>query len=132
MQDIIQQSAKGELQVARLENAARQMSAFAQSNRMRQLASLMVARHSPAEELQELRELFSGRLAQRTHALLCNQPRSCTHVYHSVFAYKVTFLDEHATSAESKRGNPQAYSLVQDARSEDRDVTVHIFCIHIF
>lgn len=57
--DIIQQSAKGELQVARLENAARQMSAFAQSNRLRQLASLMVARHSPADELQELRELFS-------------------------------------------------------------------------
>ncbi len=59
-QDIIQHSAKGELQVARLESAARQMSAFAQSNRLRQLASLMVARNSPAEELQELRELFSG------------------------------------------------------------------------
>jgi len=57
--DIIQQSAKGELQVARLDSAARQMSAFAQSNRLRQLASLMVARNSPAEELQELRELFS-------------------------------------------------------------------------
>lgn len=62
MQDIIQQSAKGELQVARLDSAARQMSAFAQSNRLRQLASLMVARNSPAEELQELRELFSGAL----------------------------------------------------------------------
>lgn len=57
--DIIQQSAAGEVQVARLENAARQMSAFAQSNRLRQLASLLTAQHSPAEELHELRELFS-------------------------------------------------------------------------
>ncbi len=46
--------------MARLDSAARQMAAFAQSNRLRQLASLMVARNSPAEELQELRELFSG------------------------------------------------------------------------
>ena len=60
LQDIIQQSTKGEVQVARLDSAARQMAAFAQSNRLRQLASLMVARNSPAEELQELRELFSG------------------------------------------------------------------------
>ena len=48
-QDIIQSSTKGELQVAQLEQAARQMSAFAQSNRLKQLASLIVARTSPAE-----------------------------------------------------------------------------------
>lgn len=48
-QDIIQSSAKGELQVAQLESAARQMSAYAQSNRLKQLASLIVARTSPAE-----------------------------------------------------------------------------------
>lgn len=97
MQDIIQQSAKGELQVARLENAARQMSAFARSNRMRQLASLMVARHSPAEELQELRELFSGGLAGQAHILICNQSfvmRVC------VFVCLVALLDKYAIGAK--------------------------------
>jgi hypothetical protein len=49
LQDIIQHSAKGELHVAQLETAARQMSAYAQSNRLKQLASLIVARTSPAE-----------------------------------------------------------------------------------
>jgi hypothetical protein len=49
LQDIIQHSAKGELHVAQLESAARQMSAYAQSNRLKQLASLIVARTSPAE-----------------------------------------------------------------------------------
>ena len=49
VQDIIQHSAKGELHVAQLESAARQMSAYAQSNRLKQLASLIVARTSPAE-----------------------------------------------------------------------------------
>ncbi len=37
------------MQVATLEAAARQMSAYAQSNRLKQLASLIVARTSPAE-----------------------------------------------------------------------------------
>ena len=48
-QDIIQQSGAQEMQVAQLETAARQMATFAQSNRLKQLASLIVARTSPAE-----------------------------------------------------------------------------------